>query len=171
MNFFNSLGKLIQENKEIKEISESIFKYQLKKTLSHPILLNYLFKGEFKGILTLEIKVDVPFFFYGTLKNPYDRDANLKHKFNWEENKECKLFGYSTIDISDNEGTYPALIEAKNCSVHGVYTVAKVINFIELLKVIDEYEEVGILYERRLDWIQLDNSLEKILCWIYFKKS
>ncbi|MFN5222677.1 MAG: gamma-glutamylcyclotransferase family protein, partial [Bacteroidota bacterium] len=171
MNFFNSVGKLIQENKEIKGISESIFKYQIEKTLSHPIVLNYLFKGKFEGVLAFEHKVNVPFFFYGTLKNIDDRNKNLEKKFNWEDNKKCKLFGYKMIEISNKDWAYPALIEDKNSSIQGVYTEAKEVNFITLFKVIDDYEEVGVLYERRIDWIQLDNSLEKKLCWIYFKKS
>lgn len=169
MNFFNSLGHLIKENKELKRTTLNIFNYQLEKTLSHPILINYLIDGKFEGILSFEHPVTIPFYFYGTLKNPLERKNNIG-TWDWEPNFECTLFGFTTVEISDEEGTYPALVKSENSSVKGVYTEVKVTDFFVFFKAIDEYEVVGDLYDRRLEWVHLDSNLEKKLCWIYFKK-
>jgi hypothetical protein len=169
MNFFNALGKLIEENKELMRTTENIFNYQLKKTLTHPILINYLIDGDFKGILAFNHKIRIPFFFYGTLKDPKERKKNIG-AWEWEPNVECTLFGYAILDISDEEGTYPALIKAENSSVMGIYSEVQVTNFFEFFTAIDDYEAVGDLYERRLDWVHIDASSEKKLCWIYIKK-
>ena len=169
MNFFNSLGKLIEENKELKRTSENIFNYQLEKTLTHPILINYLILGKFNGILAFNNKISIPFFFYGTLKDPNERKKNIG-AWEWEPNINCTLFGYTTIEISDEEGTYPALITSEGSSIKGVYSEVKVVNFFDFFTAIDNYEAVGDLYERRLEWVQLDASSDKKLCWIYFKK-
>lgn len=169
MNFFNSLGKLIEENEELKRTTENIFSYQLEKTLSHPILINYLIDGKFTGILSFKLPIKIPFYFYGTLKDPLERKNNIG-TWDWEPNFECTLFGYNTIVISDEEGTYPALIKSENSSVKGVYTEVKVANFFDFFRAIDEYEAVGDLYERRLEWVRLDTNPDKKLCWIYIKK-
>jgi gamma-glutamylcyclotransferase (GGCT)/AIG2-like uncharacterized protein YtfP len=149
--------------------TENIFNYQLKKTLTHPILINYLIDGDFKGILAFNHKIRIPFFFYGTLKDPKERKKNIG-AWEWEPNVECTLFGYAILDISDEEGTYPALIKAENSSVMGIYSEVQVTNFFEFFTAIDDYEAVGDLYERRLDWVHIDASSEKKLCWIYIKK-
>lgn len=169
MNFFNALGQLIIENKELKRTTENIFNYQLKKTLTHPILINYLNEGKFRGILAFNHKISIPFFFYGTLKDPKERKENIG-AWEWEPNVECILFGYAKLEISDEEGTYPALIKAENSSVMGIYSEVQVTNFLEFFTAIDDYEAVGDLYERRLDWVNIDASSEKKLCWIYIKK-
>lgn len=169
MNFFNTLGRLIEENKDIKRLTEKIFSYQLAKTLSHPILINYLIDGKFTGILSFNLPIKIPFYFYGTLKHPLERKNNIG-TWDWEPNFECTLFGYNTVAISDEEGTYPALIKSENSSVKGVYTEVNVTNFFDFFRAIDEYEAVGDLYERRLEWVHLDSNLEKKLCWIYIKK-
>jgi hypothetical protein len=169
MNFFNSLGRLIEENEELKRTTENIFNYQLEKTLTHPTLINYLISGKFNGILAFNNKITIPFFFYGTLKDPIERKENIG-VWEWSPNVESTLFGYTTVEISDNEGTYPALIKAEGSSVKGVYSEIQVANFFEFFKAIDNYEEVGDLYERRLERVQIDNSSEKKLSWIYYKK-
>ena len=169
MNFFNSLGRLIEENEELKRTTEKIFNYQLEKTLTHPTLISYLISGKFKGILAFNYKITIPFFFYGTLKDPIERKENIG-VWEWLPNIECTLFGHTTIEISDEEGTYPALIKVNDSSVKGIYSEVKVTNFFKFFKAIDNYEVVGELYERRLEWVQMDATSEKKLCWIYFKK-
>jgi gamma-glutamylcyclotransferase (GGCT)/AIG2-like uncharacterized protein YtfP len=169
MNFFNSIGKIIEDNPKIKLSFDKIFKYQIEKTLSHPVLVQYIINGKFNGFLALKKEIIIPFFFYGTLKDPEERKENIG-SWEWERNVKCTLFGHKTIEISDEEGTYPALIKANDSSVKGVYSEVKVTNFFEFFKAIDNYEVVGELYERRLEWVQIDATSEKNLCWIYFKK-
>jgi hypothetical protein len=169
MNFFNSLGLLIKENKDIYKITNNIFDYQIKKTFAHPTLIGYMYKGKFCGMLEFNRKISIPFFFYGTLKNPTERQENIGD-WKWEPNDECRLYGYTSIEISNNEGIYPALIEAKDSYVSGVYTKVEITNFFKFFKKIDTYEEVGNLYERRLDWVNLNDTNKKKLCWIYYKK-
>jgi gamma-glutamylcyclotransferase (GGCT)/AIG2-like uncharacterized protein YtfP len=119
--------------------------------------------------LAFNNKITIPFFFYGTLKDPKERKQNIG-VWEWLPNIESTLFGYTTMEISDEEATYPALIKAEGSSVKGVYSEVQVANFFEFFKAIDNYEEVGDLYERRLERVQIDNSSEKKLSWIYLKK-
>jgi hypothetical protein len=122
-------------------------------------------------MLAFKHKISIPFFFYGTLKNPTERKENIG-KWKWAPDNECRLYGYTSIEISDNEGIYPALIESKDSYVSGVYTKVVVTDFFKFFEKIDSYEEVDKLYERRLDWVwvNLNDSIEKKLCWIYYKK-
>lgn len=169
MNFFNSIGKLVEKNSFTVTEVEDLFSYQLKTTLVHPIIADYLVKGRYTGFTALKQKVSIPFFFYGTLKDPRERAENLGSSWNWTSNEPCVLQNYRMDSITSEGVTYNALLAIEGSRVEGVFTQVETDRLFEFFETIDTYEEEGALYTRELQPVDFANGQRK-LCWIYVKK-
>jgi hypothetical protein len=169
MNFFNSIGKLVEKNSFTVAEVEDLFSYQLKTTLVHPIIAGYLVKGKYTGFTALRQEVSIPFFFYGTLKDPRERAENLASNWNWTSNEPCILQNYRMDSITSEGVTYNALLAIEGSRVEGVFTQVETDRLFDFFETIDTYEEVGALYTRELQPVDFANGQRK-LCWIYVKK-
>lgn len=172
MNFFNTLGNLIKSKNLKSQDIDDVFSYQIRKTLSHPILLDYILKNEFNGMKNLISYV--PFFFYGTLLDPKERIEKLKLNtelnVKWGRNKICSLENYKLGEVIDGNSVYKAIEKNTSGILKGVYVEAKTTNPIELIQKIDNYEEVNQLYLREEVKVSFENNKEMKKCWAYVKR-
>lgn len=173
LNFFDIIGKLVASGNLSKDEVEKVFLYQIDKTLAHPIIIKYILDGSFQGIKHLK-NSKVAYFFYGTLLDTKERDKMLDLQDNinpiWSANEPCTLKGYALSSIIDQTDTYIAIEGDANHEVQGVYVQTSSEKYFELIHQIDTYEDVNILYYRKMVLVTLNNSNEHKYCWTYVKK-
>jgi gamma-glutamylcyclotransferase (GGCT)/AIG2-like uncharacterized protein YtfP len=166
-NFFNSIAILVSEKIIDQNIVIEMFKYQLERTFSHSALLKYIEEYGFH-----KIKLILPdiLFTYGTLSDPTFRKLNpeLEKCHPFLQNGSSKtLVGYRLEEVLSDQ-TYKAMVvgESSHVVVGTTLNIINNSNLYDLFKCLDNYEEVGTLYERRIIFLPEDKSY----AWIYMKK-
>ncbi len=169
MNFFNSLAILEEEGIVEQSDIMKLFRYQLERTFASIEMLRYMEDYGFERIKSI---LPQGFFFYGTLKAEKDRDvlkdiSAVNHFL--KNGKEVELKKYK-IEVVGSNGEYKGLVKSNGNGtppVQGSYVrIQHEANWTKLFEVLDEYEEVGELYQRSI--IQVNNKSRFV--WTYLKK-
>lgn len=169
MNFFNSLAILVEENVVDAQMVMKLFRYQLEKTFASTEMIKYM---EVYGFERIKRILPQKFFFYGTLQNKEQRKENkyLQKVYQFlQKDKKKKIKGYVLEKVlTDQE--YLGLVKSKNGSTDEtrgtLVSITKNASWTTLFTDLDDYEEVGVLYNRCI--IQINGR--KNYAWVYLKK-
>jgi gamma-glutamylcyclotransferase (GGCT)/AIG2-like uncharacterized protein YtfP len=168
MNFFNSLAILTEEGIVAKHQLLKMFQYQLEKTFSHLVLIEYIDRyglGKIKDILPDTL------FVYGTLMNQQERKniPDLLGITNYLANSnDFELDGFTLVELEFGS-PYKAMVKSgQDDKVLGsILKISEKANWTEVFTNLDNYEEVNKYYDRRI--IRLNKTDE--YSWVYLKKT
>lgn len=166
-NFFNSIAILVDERIIDRSLALRIFRYQLEKTFALPVMLEYM---EAYGFEKIKAILPSECFFYGTLQDPTARLENPDIEAvapQLHDAGPATLSGYTTAEVP---GTIPyrGLVAGDpTATVRGrLARIAPGAAWTELFTSLDRYEEVGVLYDRRI--LRMNESQRYV--WAYLKR-
>ena len=167
LNFFNSLALLTKDGVVEKSILLQMFKYQLEKPFSFVSVIKYMEDFGFNSIKSL---LPDRIFTYGTLSDSEVRNTikEINHCEKYIENGDLMtVSGYELEEVSADKVYFGLVNSDPDNFVSGrTLKIKDKANWHDLFSIFDRYEEVGLLYDRRI--LVFNEGNEYV--WVYMKR-